>query len=102
MLFSLAVLAQAVSAAPPERIDFTAPQPCASQSDESEEIVVCANRKDGLSPYRINQPPAPPQAQLPKAQVQLSHGVSVAADTESADVGGFPSKRAMLRLKIKF
>lgn len=98
----LMVLAQAISAAPPERIDLTVPQPCSTERTRSNEIVVCANRSHELNPYRINQLPAPRGAQVPKAEVQLVQGVNVGAEAESAGVGGFPSKRAMLRLKIKF
>lgn len=97
----LLVFAQVVSAVSPETIDLTIPQSCASQKGESDEIVVCANRGDGSNPYRINQPPAP-QKQLPQAEVQLADGASVGAETESVDVGGYPSNRVMFRLKFKF
>ena len=100
-LFLLA-LTQAVSATPPERIDITIPQPCAPRKAAADEVVVCAN-PNGMSPYRLkDQPPPRPGARLPKAEVQLADGVKVGAETESADVGGFPSNRAMLRLKLKF
>jgi hypothetical protein len=97
----LAALAQAISGTPPERVDLTIPQPCSTRTAASDEVVVCANRAGGPSPYRISQPP-PPRAQMPKAEVQLADGVSVAAETERADILGFPSNRAMLRLKLKF
>ena len=97
----LVAFAQIVSAAPPNRIDLTIPQPCTSQKSERDEIVVCANRGDGSNPYRLTRPPAP-QKQLPKAELQLANGADVGAEIESVDVGGFPSNRAMLRLKIKF
>ena len=96
----LFALTQAISASPPDRIDLTIPQPCTSRKAESDEVVVCAN-PDGISPYRINQPPSGPSAQVPKAVVQLANGLSAAAETENADVGGFNSNRAMLRLKFK-
>ena len=96
-----AAIAQAVTATPPEKIDLTIRQPCESQKSNDEEIVVCARRADGFSPYRINQPP-PRQSDLPKAELQLADGVSAAAETENVDVGGFPSNRLMVRLKIKF
>lgn len=92
---------QVISAAPPERIDLTIPQHCAPQKTESNEIVVCAN-PNGMSPYRINQPPPRPGGRVPKAEFQIADGVSVGAETESADVGGFTSNRAMLRFKLKF
>ena len=86
-------------AAPPERIDLTIPQPCRAES--AGEVVVCANR-NGESPYRLKQPAEQAKKGLPKAEKQIAEGVSVAAETEAVDVGGFPSNRAMIRLKIKF
>jgi hypothetical protein len=98
MLFPL-ILAQVVSASPPERVDLTLPQPCRAQS--AGEVVVCANR-NGESPYRLKEPVKQEAEGLPKAEKQIGEGVSVAAETEAADVGGFQSNRAMIRLKIKF
>jgi hypothetical protein len=99
LLFLLMV--QATHAAPREKIDLTVPAPCAAHRVANGEIVVCARRPDGPSPYRISQPPAR-QPEVPKAKVQISEGVSASAETEHADIGGFPSNRLMLRLKIKF
>jgi hypothetical protein len=100
MLLSF-VLAQAVSASPPEWIDVLVPQPCRAESGEAGEVVVWANRS-GVSPYRLKQPAPPPAKAMPQAQVEIAEGVSAAAETEQTDVGGFPSNRAMVRLKIKF
>jgi hypothetical protein len=97
----LLALTQAISAAPPERIDLTVRKSCPVQRSQSDEVVVCANRGEA-NPYRINQPPPPPEAQLPKAETQLADGVSAGAETENVDVGGFPSNRMMIRLKVKF
>ena len=99
MLFSFAV-AQAISASPPERVDLTIPQPCNPAVAAKDEVVVCAN-KNGESPYRLSEPP-PPKKKAPKAELSVSEGVSVAGETEQADVGGVPSNRVMLRLKVKF
>ena len=96
----LLAIAQAISAAPPEKIDLTLPQPCPAPKPAGDEVIVCANASGG-SPYRIAGPPTD-QAQLPRAQVQLGNSAVVGAETESADVGGFTSNRAMLRLKLKF
>jgi hypothetical protein len=101
MSLLVVALAQAVTSAPPEKIDLTLPRPCETQKSNNDEIVVCARRGDGFSPYRINQP-LPSQSETPKAELQLADGVKAAAETESADVGGFPSNRVMVRLKIKF
>lgn len=101
MSLLLIALAQAVTSTPPEKIDLTAPQPCETQKSKDDEIVVCARRNDGSSPYRINQP-MPRKSEPAKAELQLADGVDAAAETENADVGGFPSNRVMVRLKIKF
>lgn len=92
---------QATGSVPPETIAPGVRPPCEAERSAGDEIVVCARRQEGPSPYRINQPPAR-QPELPKAQVQLADGVSAGAETEQADVGGFPSNRGMIRLKIKF
>jgi hypothetical protein len=34
--------------------------------------------------------------------VKIADGVSAGAETESVEVGGFPSNRLMLRFKMKF
>lgn len=97
----LGLMLQAISSAPPERVDLTVTPPCAPWSSTDAEIVVCADRRGGPSPYRIE--PAPPaDSAVPKAEVKLANGVSAAAETETHDVGGFPSKRAMIRLRFKF
>jgi hypothetical protein len=99
----LLVLAQAVTASPPERVDLTIPQPCAAQRSGADgEVIICANR-NGESPYRLTEVPEPVEGgALPKAEVKVAEGVSVGAETEKADVGGFDSNRAMVRLKVKF
>jgi len=99
MLLTL-VVAQAVSASPPERVDLTIRQPCQAQTSAPDEVVVCA--RTGENPYRLKQLPAPPPRELPKAEVQVAEGVQAGVETEQADVGGHPSNRAMLRLKVKF
>jgi hypothetical protein len=102
MSLLLAAVLQAAGASPPERVDLTIPQSCAAQRPETDEVVVCANR-NGESPYRLTDVPAPAEGEaLPKAEVQVAEGVSVGAETEKADVGGFDSNRAMVRLKVKF
>jgi len=93
------MLAQVASASPPDRIDITIRQPC--RPDQTGEVVVCANR-NGESPYRLKQPAQQAKEGLPRAEKQIAEGVSVSGETEQADVGGFPSNRAMIRLKIKF
>jgi hypothetical protein len=102
MSLLLAAVLQAAGASPPERVDLTIPQSCAAQRPETDEVVVCAHR-NGESPYRLTDVPEPAEGEaLPKAEVQVAEGVSVGAETEKADVGGFDSNRAMVRLKVKF
>jgi hypothetical protein len=102
MSLLLAAMLQAVSASPPERVDLTIPQPCQPAKETDGEVVVCANR-NGESPYRLRDVPAPAEGQtLPKAEVKVADGVGVAAEAEKVDVGGFNSNRAMVRLKVKF
>ena len=100
MLLSFA-LAQIAVAASPERIDLTIPQPCRADQMDSGEVVVCAYR-NGESPYRLKLPVQSRKEGLPKAETQVAEGVTLSGETEGADVGGFPSNRAMIRLKIKF
>jgi hypothetical protein len=97
----LLIIVQAASAAPLESTASAAAPRCEADRPVHEEIVVCAQRQEGSSPYRINQPPARKRG-VPKAEVQLADGVAASAETEQADVGGFPSDRVMVRLKIKF
>jgi hypothetical protein len=102
MSLVLAAMIQAMSASPPERVDLTIPQPCAEKRADSGEVVVCANR-NAVSPYRLQEPEeAPEGSALPKAEVEIADGVTADAGTEQTDVGGFPSNRIMLGLKIKF
>jgi hypothetical protein len=74
---------------------------CEADSKDIDEIVVCAPREKKRSPYRINVPRGQ-QKGLGKAEVTLGNGVRASAETESVDVGGFPSKRALIRIKVGF
>jgi hypothetical protein len=93
------------SAADSDRVivDLTVPTPCAGQEEGAlaEEIVVCA-KIDGESPYRIGRTTRAGPAAMPKAEVKLSEGTSLSAETESVDLGMVRSQRALVRLKIKF
>jgi hypothetical protein len=94
-------MVQATGSVPSEAVALPIQQPCKAQRSTSDEVVVCARRGDGSSPYRIKQMP-PPHSEIAKAEMQLGHGLSAGAEVESYDVGGFPSNRMMVRLKIKF
>lgn len=98
-MFLTLLLAQAVAASPPERIDLTVTPPCVPWGN-GEEVVVCAKR-GGKKPDRVSDAPQAKDG-LPKAELGISPGVKLSGETEAADVGGFPSNRAMVRLKVKF
>ncbi|MEO5772929.1 MAG: hypothetical protein ABIQ32_02255 [Sphingomicrobium sp.] len=99
----LVALAQAAASASPERAGPPSPSPCERGKLSADEIVVCGRREAPRSPYRIREPSARWEERgLPKAEVKLGQGVKATAETEQADVGGFPSKRAMVRIKVGF
>lgn len=101
----LSILAAATLAAgaveAPLVIDLTVPTPCA-EADEAAmngEIVVCSEKdRQALRLSNAHRPPAKP---VPKAEVQVTEGVALGLETESADLGMARSQRAMVRLKIK-
>ena len=75
------------------------PQRCGKRAS-SGEVVVCGRREE--SPYRLGpQLPSPPPA-LPDAQFSISEGVNAGATAEHGEIGGIPTNRAMITLKIKF
>jgi hypothetical protein len=91
-----------MSASPPERVDLTISQPCADRRGDDGVVIVCANR-NGVSPYRLQEPEEVAEgAALPDAEVKIADGVTADAATEQTNVGGFPSNRIMLGLKVKF
>lgn len=95
----LVAFAQAISSTPPQVIDLTTHNTCSRKT--ADEIVVCGER-DRSARYRIKQSVLPAKEGIPAAQLKLGKGVNASAETEQADVGGFPSERVMIRLKIKF
>ncbi len=97
----LAALMQVADPAPSRKIDLTTSGTCHTGVTGASEVVVCGRRGDGSSPYRLKKL-TPPRSDIPKAEAQLSGGVSASVETENADVGGRPSNRLMVRLKIKF
>jgi len=64
-------------------------------------VVVCAPDQQQ---FRLGSPPrsARDGAVLPRAQLALDGKTSLSTETEQAGVVGFPSNRAMLRLKRRF
>jgi hypothetical protein len=76
------------------------PERCSQQSGNSNEVVVCGRRQE-QSPYRIG-PQAPAATALPKAEFKLSDEVEAKLSAEQGEIGGIPTNRAMISLKIKF
>jgi hypothetical protein len=101
MLLPMFVAIQAVEPASTLADSLKArPERCARQSSNGEDIVVCGRRLE-LSPYRIGpQPPSPPA--LPKAEFKIADGVEARLSAEQGEIGGIPTNRAMISLKIKF
>ena len=73
---------------------------CRAATVREDEIVVCG-RRDGHSPYRIG-PQAPTPPALPDARFKISDDVEAKLVAEQGEVGGIPTNRAMITLKIKF
>ncbi len=73
---------------------------CTKTSTTDGEIVVCA-RREGPSRYRIG-PQAPPPPPLPDAEFQLVDGVRAKVSAEQGEVGGIPTNRALVSIKIRF
>lgn len=74
--------------------------PGCDRSAEGDEVVVCArtDQPDRLKPV----PEHYTEPTIPKAEVRVFGNARLSAETEQAGVGGFPSNRAMMRLKIPF
>lgn len=86
---------------PPADLDGNIlPDRCRAASVREDEVVVCG-RRNRQSPYRIRpQPPVPPA--LPDAHLQISEGVEARLSAEQGEVGGIPTNRALVTLKVKF
>lgn len=68
---------------------------------EEDEIVVCAEDPEK---FRLRPLPEtfPDHDHLPRARIKLGEDASIGAEAESAGVGGHPSRRMMVRGRIKF
>jgi hypothetical protein len=76
------------------------PDRCRAASIREDEVVVCG-RRDGQSPYRIG-PLSPTPPALPDAEFNISESAKVKLSAEQGEIGGIPTNRAMISLKIKF
>lgn len=98
-LLFLVQSASGASADDPNAIDLTI-RDCRTSPDRPEEIVVCA-RRDNENRYRIG-PQTEVSADLPKAAIKLGDSAALTAEAEQGELGGRPTNRALLKLKIKF
>lgn len=94
LLLLQAAVAGPPVAAPPRRQE-AAPCPAGEDGD----VVVCAPDQQQ---FRLGPPPRARAdgGALPAARVGLGGKASLSAETEQAGVGGFPSNRAMIRLRL--
>ena len=84
----------------PVPVRLTPPPDC--PVSDSGDIVVCSRREH--ESYRLK--PLPDRyardAGVPRAALRIGGNATLSAETESATVGGFTSKRAMAKFKLKF
>ncbi len=100
MLLLIAVALQAAAPPAATRDSRHQSEPCAKTTANDGEILVCA-RREGPSRYRVEPQPAPPPP-LPDAEFQLFSGVRAKVGAEQGEVGGIPTNRAMVSIKIRF
>lgn len=101
MLWTMFVALQAVEpSANLANALLTQPQQCPRPSGNDDEVVVCG-RRDGQSPYRVGPQPDVP-SDLPDAEFRLFDGVKAKLSAEQGHVGGIPTNRAMVSIKIGF
>lgn len=99
MLFLVLLSTQALNPLPVPPTGQIVTDPCAPGPDK-DAIVICGTR-DKDSRYRIGPlPPTPPT--LPDATYRLGKNTNLSAEAEQGEVGGIPTNRAMVKLKIKF
>jgi len=100
--FVLGMQASGAASGTPDPAPIRLTAPCPGPSDGGDVVVCGRSRGDE---YRLKPLPdryRPSAQAIPRAQVPLAGGFKGAAETEQADVGGFPSNRIMLRLKRPF
>lgn len=67
---------------------------------DTDQIIVCAPKEKATN--RVQDLGNADEPYLPKAELKLFGDVKAAVENEAANVGGFPSNRVMMRLKIPF
>ena len=70
------------------------------RSSNGDQIIVCAAKI--VRDNRVTDLGSTNEAYLPKAEVKLFGAVKGTVENEAVAVGGFPSKRMMVRVKIPF
>lgn len=67
------------------------------------EIVVCAKSQEEFRLRPVPERYVVDTPALPKAETSILGGkAKIAGEVEQGDVGGFPTNRAMVRLKVPF
>ena len=100
MLLPFLLSVQAIDPIPPAPIGNIVTDPCGMPRSKDGAIVICG-RRDGASPYRIEQL-APNAPALPDATFRLGNGTQLSLEGERGEIGGIPTNRATVKLKIKF
>ena len=100
MLMQVAGVTRAPSSAPPAPVRLTPPSDC--PVGDNGDIVVCSRREHER--YRLKPQPDPyaRDAGVPRAALRIGGNATLSAETESATIGGFTSKRAMAKFRLKF
>ena len=101
----LILLVQAAAGPPPIDFDLgrirSKPASCSvSERHDALEIVICAKRRAG-DDFRLSELPDREDG-LPRAEFGVPGLARVGLRAEQVDVGGFPSKRMMVTIKIPF
>ena len=102
VLMLIALQAGATLAGPPVPAPIRLTPACPPPNADADDAVVCA-RRGQADQYRLK--PLPPTAEggaLPRAETRVFGNAKLSGETEAANVGGFVSNRAMLRLKVGF
>ena len=93
-----------LTAAAPVPVDFDLAKMPRSQSlcrqPETDQIIVCASKANPSD--RVTDLGSADEPYLPKAELKLFGDVKASVENEAANIGGFPSNRMMVRVKIPF
>ena len=100
MVIPIIVLLQSAATAESREAAGKPRDPCDPGRADTDEVVVCG-RRDSQSPYRIGPQPDLPPA-LPNAEFRLLDSVGLKLHADQGEVGGIPTNRGMVSIKIKF